>query len=94
MQNANFSIQPCQSKFTFWKVMENKNFGEFIRFFPNRLAPPINLAQIQKQFDSRNCNSNYVSNLNFLPKGELFLISHFTSLLIFGVPVSLHNLQI
>jgi hypothetical protein len=47
METANFSIQLCQSKFTFWKVKTDKNFREFIRFFPNMFVPPINLVQIQ-----------------------------------------------
>jgi hypothetical protein len=50
METSDFTIQPCQSKFTIWKAKENKNFREFIRFFPNQFALPINLAQIQKQF--------------------------------------------
>jgi hypothetical protein len=40
--------------------------------------PPINLAQIQKQFSSCFCNSNSISNLNFLPKGKLFIVSEST----------------
>jgi hypothetical protein len=45
-----------------------------------------------------NFNSNYVVNLNLLPKGELFLISHsirLQSLVHFGAKHSgFHNLQI
>jgi hypothetical protein len=44
-----FAIEPCQSKFTIWKVRSNKTFGEFVRF-PIEFDLPINLAQIQKQF--------------------------------------------
>jgi hypothetical protein len=33
METADFAIQPCQSKFTFWEAKANKNFGEFPRFF-------------------------------------------------------------
>jgi hypothetical protein len=33
METANFTIQLCQSKFTFRKVKASKNFGEFIKFF-------------------------------------------------------------
>jgi hypothetical protein len=42
MLTTNFSIQLYQSKFILWKVKENKNFREFIRFFQSE--PPINLA--------------------------------------------------
>jgi hypothetical protein len=40
--------------------------------------PPINLAPIQNQFDSRNFHSISVQNLNLLPKGKLFLMSQAT----------------
>jgi hypothetical protein len=33
METANFTIQPCQSQFLFWKVKVNKNFKEFTKFF-------------------------------------------------------------
>jgi hypothetical protein len=39
MGNSDFSIQPCQSKFTIWKVKVNRNFGEFVRFFRSSLTP-------------------------------------------------------
>jgi hypothetical protein len=39
METSDFFIQPCQSKFTFWKVRENKNFREFIRFLQTGLSP-------------------------------------------------------
>jgi hypothetical protein len=44
MDTLDFAIQPCKSKFTFWKLRENKNFREFNRFFqtgfsPNKFGP-------------------------------------------------------
>jgi hypothetical protein len=44
------------------------------QIFSNRFEPPINLAQIQKQFVSWIFNSNSVSNLNFHLKGTLFIM--------------------
>jgi hypothetical protein len=46
--------------------------------FSNMFGPPINLAQTQSQFYSWIFNSNSVSNLNFLPKGTLFIMSQST----------------
>jgi hypothetical protein len=39
METSDFAIQPSQSKFTFWKVKENKFFRECIRFFQTGLNP-------------------------------------------------------
>jgi hypothetical protein len=44
METSDFTIQPCQSKFTVWKHKANKNCGEFSRFFqtswiPNKFGP-------------------------------------------------------
>jgi hypothetical protein len=37
METTNFAIQPSESKFTFWKVKENKNFSEFFKNFQTGL---------------------------------------------------------
>jgi hypothetical protein len=39
MEASVFTTQPCQSKFTFWKVKANKNFGEFTIIFPSQFEP-------------------------------------------------------
>jgi hypothetical protein len=49
METPDFAIQPCQSKFTFWKVKASKNFREFIRVFqtslnPNKIGPNSKLV--------------------------------------------------
>jgi hypothetical protein len=50
METLDSAIRPYQSKFTFWKVKANKNFQKNYQNFSNKFEPPINLAQIQKQF--------------------------------------------
>jgi hypothetical protein len=52
-------IHEDQSKLEFWGIYQ---------FFPRKLEPPINLAQIQTQFASYNFNSNSIRNLNIIPK--------------------------
>jgi hypothetical protein len=49
-ETSEFAIPPCHSKFTFLEAKTNSNFGEVIKFIQTSLNPPINLAQIQKQF--------------------------------------------
>jgi hypothetical protein len=39
METLDFSIHPCQSKFTFGKVKANENFTEFISVFQRSLNP-------------------------------------------------------
>jgi hypothetical protein len=70
METLDFAIQPCQYKFTFWKVRANRNFQEFIRFFQT------GCSLFKSSFAVRNCNSIFVLNLNLFPKGKLFLIFH------------------
>jgi hypothetical protein len=42
METGNFAIQPCQSKFKFWKVRADKDFGGIYQIFPSMFGPPIN----------------------------------------------------
>jgi uncharacterized membrane protein len=79
MKTPDFAIQPCQSKFTFWKVKASKNFIEFTIVFQTSLNPK-KLAQIQESFASRNFKSNSISNLNLFPKGMLFPMFHYIGL--------------
>jgi hypothetical protein len=50
---------------------------EFCRIyqnFVNKFGSQINSNQVQKQFCFQNFKSNFVSNVNFIPKGKMFLI--------------------
>jgi hypothetical protein len=92
METSDFAIQPCQSKFSIWKVKANKNFAEFIRFFQISLDSQKNWPKFKSSLASKNFSSNSVSNLN------LFLIFHsiiLQSLVNFGaLECGFHNIQI
>jgi hypothetical protein len=97
VKTENFTIQPCQSKFTFWKLKRNKNFGELIRIFQTSLNPKEIWLKLKRSLASRNFNSFSVSNLNLHPNQKLFHISHsirVQSLVNFGAPEGggVHNL--
>jgi hypothetical protein len=55
------------------------------QIFPNKFGSPINSTQVQKQFCSKICNLNSLSNFNLIPKGKLFPMFQSSSMQKLGI---------